>query len=170
MGPVMYQSAGIFFDCSCLRGRSSGRRFKVIMSSQVQADARHEATDPCMDKWKQTVESLKKIVDFRVTIQISRAPGSNLEQHWQGFHSVFQTLKAQKKPCLLINHNGQLCYQFRGESAIEPAEVIGVPSEDVMIYISNTGRRAMTGTNAVALGIAIVAAEAEAATATPSSP
>ena len=121
------------------------------------ASTSEAAPDACMEKWSILITAISKVVPNVAVVSIDRMPGDSVTQHWEAFKKVFDEACSNPGPLkVVITHGGgNLCYKFRGETEIEEAEVIGVPSYDTLIYISNAGRVAMTGTGAQALSEAM---------------
>ena len=111
-----------------------------------------ESDDPQMASWSHIFKVLcDNNIGGKLVVEIDRTNSCTMREHQMAFMKVFDSCKANKQDVLVSNRGGQLSHTFRGNSETEPAECIGVPSYDTLIYISKLGHFAMTGSGAVAL-------------------
>jgi hypothetical protein len=116
-------------------------------------------TNVCMKQWEATFDALNKtLLPKLVMVSIDRfsGDGGGPVEHLESIMIAFESMKSQGLPVVVINGRGQLLHKFPGETAVEFAEVIGVPSFDAVIYISDAaGRVDVTGPGAAALSAAM---------------
>ena len=118
-----------------------------------------EEPGECMQAWTRTVKALSegmpglRVIDVRMDVRMG------FSSHFQAFMKVFEQGKEAGQPVLITHSGAGMGYKYRGEDQIEAAAWIGVPSHDVIIYISEaSGRTAMTGKGASAVATMIAQA------------